>query len=395
MIGYATIKKPDPSSLPVLIGWNEPGGDIEDANIPGTLGSTYLFPGYTTGGSFDGGDYTYAASKGINFVNISFSWQQLQQTLSSSFNSTYQTQLLTTTEAALAYGWWVMIRPSPVNSSGVYVGWEGKCVGQASGPTNANFADFWSRLTALFKSYPRIIFDLGNEPNTDTTSAQTTALWYSAANAAITAIRSAGGVMPICVEGMGYSGTADWLDGSYYDRNGTGESNGTGWLTLYDPINNLICCPHNYGDGSTGFAGVNKDISVDGTNAANTVFVTNMTLTDNTGSPPTGILHWAQTNTYASGGKIRLFFGETGCSPVPTVGAYATAMSDYYNEIAANLGTIVGLAWWSAGASNGGWYSYDSTNGSGECYCIAPSASYTTDSPAYVAFAPLLPLILA
>lgn len=374
MIGMRLPKiNASPNSIPPLVGWDMPGGELPDGDTPSS-GTNYLFP--------VAADINYAYSKGINFMCFNFCWYALQPTLGGAFNGTYQSNFTTAVNHALSLGIWVSIRCAPVIAgSGPYVGYSGKCIGQSGGPTNANFANLWSQLTSLFKDNSRIIFDLGNEPNCDQTASQTTALWYSACNAAIVAIRTTGGVMPIFVEGMGYAAAVDWGDGSYYDRNGAGTSNATGWLTLTDSINNIYPCVHDYWDGSTGDSGDNTDISLNAspTVGNNNTGVLHLTTTNETGSAGTGVLAWAQTN------NKRIFIGEMHADTTCTIGTPTTAISNYQNEIGSNLKNIIGLAWWAMGSS---FYSSYSPGG------LYPSTPYTVNNVNYALFSPLLALLV-
>jgi endoglucanase len=359
---------------------NMPGGETDDNStpVPGTSGTNYLFAGAT--------EYNYAASNGANYFNINFSWTQLTTTLGGTIGSgstaTYLTNLKNSVTAALATGAYVSIRcaPTAANYGGVYCGYitsapsnvQPKCVGQSGGATDAQFASLWSQLAVIFKDQQRVIFDLCNEPNNNTTSAQTAALWFSAAQAAITAIRATGSTNTIFVEGVGYSAAVDWLS-----------NNSSYASSITDPIaGGTVVCVHDYWDGSTGDGGFNTDIS---TNAAptvgnNNVGVLHLTTTNETGSAGTGVLNWAQTN------NLKLFIGEMGCAYNATIGNATTACTNYYNEIAANQKNIIGIAWWVFGSS---FY-----QNAGQPYYQYPTSGppFTTPSPNLANWQIFLPL---
>jgi endoglucanase len=67
-----------------------------------------------------------------------------------------------------------------------YARWNGGIIGQG-GPTNAQFADLWSKLASKYKSTKNIAFGIMNEPH----DLQMTA-WADSVQAAVTAIRKAG-----------------------------------------------------------------------------------------------------------------------------------------------------------------------------------------------------------
>jgi hypothetical protein len=72
-----------------------------------------------------------------------------------------------------------------------YARWNGAVVGQG-GPTNAQFADVWSKIAAKYKSEKNIAFGLMNEPHDLTMST-----WATSVQAAVTAIRKAGATLRI------------------------------------------------------------------------------------------------------------------------------------------------------------------------------------------------------
>jgi endoglucanase len=67
-----------------------------------------------------------------------------------------------------------------------YARWNGQIVGQG-GPTNAQFADVWSKLAAKYAATKNVAFGLMNEPHDLTMDT-----WAGSAQAAVTAIRKAG-----------------------------------------------------------------------------------------------------------------------------------------------------------------------------------------------------------
>jgi endoglucanase len=67
-----------------------------------------------------------------------------------------------------------------------YARWNGAIIGQG-GPTNAQFADLWSKLAAKYKNTKNVAFGIMNEPH-DLQMTQ----WADSVQAAVTAIRKAG-----------------------------------------------------------------------------------------------------------------------------------------------------------------------------------------------------------
>jgi hypothetical protein len=381
MIGFPIPKNmPNTSAAPILIGWNAGGGVVDDATEPNpaTVGD-YNFPGCTNGtNTFTGTDLLYAAAKGCNFLCFPFSWQQVQPVITSAISTStaYFTALQTCVSYALSLGMWVSIRPSPYwsSSGGVYLGYGGKYIGQSGGgPSSAQYANFWSEMATFFNNPSnlaykcntnRLIFDLGNEPNTNTTPGQTNALLQTAYQAAITAIRATGAANMIFVEGNGYTACSNWNSTSVYGST----ANCTTFLALTDPINNLVACVHSYFDGSTSYSGTGADISLAAspTVADNTIGTTHLTLINDQTST-TGILPHSQAN-----GNYRIFIGEMGVSHAPSVGNATTCMNNLVATMGANTRNILGAAWWVFGAQFQG-------DESGNPYEVYPdSGSYPT-----------------
>lgn len=345
MLGRIIPQQQYTNSIPPLVGMAMPGGETNDnlTPVPGTSGTDYLFAGAT--------EYNYAAANGANVFQINFSWTQLTTTVGGTIGSgstaTYLTNLKNSVTAALATGAYVNLRLAPVAGSfgGVYCGYMPSapsgsaptCVGQAGGATNAQFASLWSQIATIFKYSNRIMFDLCNEPNSNTTSSQTAALWYAAANAAIVAIRATGATNVILVEGFQYAAAVDWLD-----------QNTNYASTITDSMpGGLIVCTHDYWDASSSDGGYNTDISLNAspTVGNNNVGTYHLISNDESGTPGTGILNWAKTHGY------KIFIGEMGCSSSPSVGNGTTACTNYYNTIVANMPQVQGLCWWTFGSS--------------------------------------------
>src|SRR5262249_49945950 len=112
----------------------------------------------------------------------------------------------------------------------------GSFVGTSAVPNSA-FADFWKKLALKYAGNPRVMFGLMNEPH-DLPTEQ----WVGAAQAAITAIRSAGAENVILAPGNAWTGAWSWTSTSY------GTSNSVAMLTLHDPADNMMFEVHQYLD---------------------------------------------------------------------------------------------------------------------------------------------------
>lgn len=188
-------------------------------------------------------------------------------------------------------------------------GSESKAINSDGGPTYEDFAALWSRIASDkdFKSNPKIVFDLMNEP------ASIDAITMGrAAQSAIYAIRDAGANNWIMVEG----------GGSYAS---CGKLVKSGWgdiaLTLSDPMNKLIFQCHDYLDYN--HSGTH-DTAVKGSGAKQLVEATK----------------WAREN------RKKLFLGEFGIANTPSGMSENEAMLSYMND---NSDVWVGWTAWGAG----------------------------------------------
>ena len=201
------------------------GADVwGGGTFPGTYGSTYIYP------SISEADYYIA--KGMNTFRIPFRWERLQRTLNGTLDATESSNLTTTVNGLTAKGAYVIIDP---HNYGRYMT---NIIGSTA-VTNANFADFWTKLANLLKGNSRVIFAVMNEPH-DMTS---TEAWVTSANAAISAIRSTGATQLILVQGYHWSGAHAWSRSDVY-----GTANAVAMLYIADSGHNFAYEVHQYLD---------------------------------------------------------------------------------------------------------------------------------------------------
>jgi endoglucanase len=131
---------------------------------------------------------------------------------------------------ATAKGVTVMIDPHN------YARYRGQVVGSSAVPYAA-FGDFWARLATAFKSNPRVVFGIMNEPYS-----MPTENWVTAANEAIRRIRGAGATNTVAVPGNAWSGAHSWHSTWY------GTPNATAMLQIRDSANNTVFEVHQYLD---------------------------------------------------------------------------------------------------------------------------------------------------
>ena len=209
----------------VYTGVNLAGADFGENILPGIYNTHYTYPTHS--------EVDYFTSKGMNTFRLPFRWERLQQTQNAAFDPAEQARLDDVVNYATGKGAYVLLDPHN------YARYFGTVIGQGSVSANA-FADFWMRLANRYKSNPKVIFGLINEPNS-----MPTELWRDDANAAIAAIRAVGATNLILVPGNAWTGAGTWLQNWY------GTPNGTVMLTITDPLNNYAFEVHQYLDGDS------------------------------------------------------------------------------------------------------------------------------------------------
>ena len=207
-------------SLP-LRGVNLAGAEFAPTNLPGTPGADYAYP--TTA------EIDYFVGKGMTTMRIPFLWERLQRSENAAFDPDELARLDAAVTATTTRGAFALIDPHN------YARYRGGVIGGAV--SNASFADLWRRLADHYRSNPRVVFGLMNEPNT-----MPTEQWLAAANAAIAAIRATGATNLILVPGNAWTGAHSWNESWY------GTPNGQAMLGVVDPGNNYAYEVHQYLD---------------------------------------------------------------------------------------------------------------------------------------------------
>ena len=203
-------------------GVNLSGAEFNASQLPGSYGADYIYPSPA--------EVDYYLDHGMTVLRIPFRWERLQHSLYAALDGSELARLQSVVAYATGQGAYVILDPHN------YARYYGSVVGSSAVP-NAAFADFWSRLATQYQSNPRVIFGLMNEPHD-----MPTEQWVSAANAAISAIRSAGASNLILVPGNGWSGSYSW----YYNWYGT--PNAEAMLNIADPAHHFAFEVHLYFD---------------------------------------------------------------------------------------------------------------------------------------------------
>jgi endoglucanase len=337
IIGTSCQKKSSVTNLS-FIGTNAAGGDVvwgQANTVSPTVNQDYLF--------VSNQDIDYLASKKVGFLRLLISWETLQPTLNSPLaTNSYSNDLASRVAYATSKGITVLLEPHGGADTN-FARYKGNLVGTAAVP-NAAFADFWTRMATQFKSNPYVMYGLSNEPHD-----MSTVQWFSAAQAAITGIRSTGSTQTIFVPGNGWTGASTWTSASV-DTASPQVANSTAFLKLQDPSNNLVASVHMYLDANGGGGG--DDI------VSSTVGVERMT----------AVVNWAKAN------NVRIHLSEIGANLKSSNTASATgkaALQNLFSYINANSSTVIGWSWWVYGPPWGGYR-----------FALSPAStsSYGTDS---------------
>jgi endoglucanase len=287
---YAYAQKPAP--LPYT-GTNLSGaefGNIKPGVTP-IFGKDYTYPTDT--------EFAYFAAKGMNIIRLPFHWEALQPKLRSAFVAEEQKRLVDTVHAATARGLTVIVDPH--NFARYY----GDLIGSPK-VSAADFADLWRRLAPLFKNDPLVWFGLVNEPHD-----MPTPDWFTAADAAVAAIRKTGAKNLILIPGNGWDGAHSW------------EQSGNGiLLRIKDPANYSVFEAHQYLDHD--FSGSHPEVM-----SATVGSERLKTFTD-----------WCRRN------HKKAFLGEFGAPASDLAHAAVDEMLTYMEK---NRDVWTGFTWWSAG----------------------------------------------
>ncbi len=203
-------------------GVNLSGAEFNSTALPGRYGFQYFYPSVSA--------VDYYQSRGMNLIRLPFLWERLQPTLHAPLDATELDRLAAFVNGATARGMTVMLDPHN------YGRYRQQAIGSAGVP-HAAFGDFWARMAAAFKSNPRVLFGLMNEPY-----GMATENWVGAANEAIRRIRATGATQTIAVPGNAWSGAYSWAANWY------GTPNAQALLDIRDSGNNLVFEVHQYLD---------------------------------------------------------------------------------------------------------------------------------------------------
>lgn len=279
-----------------LFGVNISGAEFGEKNLPGREYTDYLYP--STKNGYNG--FSYFASKKLTLIRIPILWERLQP---SAFGALSQNDL---------QGLQNMINDAQDNHQHVIIDLHnfGRYYDKPmTKESTLAFADFWSKLSIVFKDSPTIYgYELMNEPHDLDGGCGTLA---TLSQSAITAIRKKDKHI-IFVPGYSWQSARDWQNQSNCLKD------------LTDPVNRLVFSAHQYFDNN--FSGQTYDTSVcnDEWKGAKSI------------QP---FLTWLQTN------HLKGIFTEYGVND----DACWTKNLDTFLHTLENNNTIIGGTYWSAG----------------------------------------------
>ncbi len=283
-------------------------------SLPGTYGSTYVYPNTTSGYQ----NVSYYMNKGATTFRIPFRWERLQRSRNAALDATELSRLTTTVNEITNRGSVAVLDPHNYARYGTDI------IDSAS--DRVAFADFWTKVATAFKSNTKVVFALMNEPYGFPTET-----WRDDANAAISAVRATGANQLILVPGMAWTGAHSW------GQNWYGTPNSQVMLTITDPGNNYAFEVHQYLDADfSGTAAACKS----GTAGVEAV---------------QGFTSWLKAN------NKRGFLGEFGSGDSSTCQA---AVNGLLQHLEANADVWLGYTWWAGGPMWGSYFTSLEPNGS-------------------------------
>jgi endoglucanase len=201
-------------------GVNISGGEFNQKWVPGRYNWDYVYPQQS--------EIDFFASKGMNCIRLCFSWDRLQPSENGALDAAELARIDNCVNMITAKGMSTILDP---HNYGEY---KTKHVGTSGGWPNSVFADFWSRVASHYKSNPKVIFGLQNEP---IGGGMTSASWCASSQAAINSIRATGATNLILVP------STHWMHPQNFI-----EVNASEMIKITDPGNNWSYDMHQYFD---------------------------------------------------------------------------------------------------------------------------------------------------
>ncbi|KAH8714516.1 glycoside hydrolase superfamily [Ilyonectria robusta] len=200
----------------LFTGANEAGGEFGEANLPGVLGTDYIWP--------DTAAIDTLLDTGMNTFRVGFRMERaVPDEMTGSINETYSSGLEEVVKHITGQGAYAVLDP---HNFGRYYD---NIITDVDG-----FGSFWTTIATRFADNELVIFDTNNEYHDMENS-----LVAQLNQAAIDAIRAAGATSQyIFVEGNSYTGAWTWVS----------SGNGDALKGLTDPQNKIVYEMHQYLD---------------------------------------------------------------------------------------------------------------------------------------------------
>ncbi len=304
LVGAAMLGAGEPL---LFTGVNLAGGEFCDPKPGGPAmvpGRNFIYSGAK--------EADYFSAKGMNIVRVPFKWENLQPVPGQELVPAQVDALRKSVAMITARRMVVLIDPHN------YARYYGKLIGETAEVPIAHFADFWGRLAVVFANDPLVWFGLVNEPH----DYKSTAVWLSAANAAIAAIRAAKASNLILVPGNGWTSAGGWVDG------GKPNANGTVMTGVKDPLDHFAYEVHQYLDSDN--SGSHKEVV----------------------SATIGVERLKTFTAWCRSQKRRAFLGEFAAGLPDSDAGKAlsrTAIQNMLTFMEANRDVWLGWTWWAAG----------------------------------------------
>jgi endoglucanase len=269
------------------------------------------------------GQMDFYRGKGMNFFRIPIWWDRLQPTIDAPFDAKVWSEVQDVIAYALSLGCTVMINNHCMG--GRKVAGEDRKLGDAQLPYSA-LADFWMRIAAVYKTEPRVWFDLINEPDSLPLNghATPTHALVTIYNEAIEAIRGEGASNLVVLEGNGFNNAKAFDQNPFYNPGTTPPTSGAAFANRESgikdgPAPNWCVSCHNYPDDLHGQGGNAIDATILRTQFQN-------------------VMNWST----ATG--IKVICGEWSVVAADPNGQAVT--TDYLDWFEANQDKVLAWSWW-------------------------------------------------
>jgi endoglucanase len=184
--------------------------------VPGPKGIFGIDYTYPTRQEFD-----YYKSKGFSAIRLPFDIGRVQPNGLQPLNQSELSHITEAVEYARQKGLYVILDPHNYGKMWSQIANNFEPIGTSTYVPNSYFADFWQRLSTVYKNYPNVLYGLMNEPNI-----QNPTDWKASAVAAINAIRSVSATQTILIPGTYFTSAATW----------TTNGNSAAWTGYKDPV---------------------------------------------------------------------------------------------------------------------------------------------------------------